>query len=161
MNELITELFEKTRDEIVEMINDEQAAADCIAHNPEVIRQYESRKREIEAKKKDLAAVLDTCTNGQGVIDKLRREWEDKLQCLAAKLDARFHMYMMQMEVEGSVKLANEGDNYKDWGMEIRVSFRKGMKLSILNANVHSGGERSVSTILFLMALQVSMASLD
>lgn len=49
--------------------------------------------------------------------------------------------------------------NFKDWGIEIRVSFREGHKLQVLSARVQSGGERSVSTIMYLMALQGMMVS--
>lgn len=58
----------------------------------------------------------------------------------------------------GEVKLAI-GDSYKKWGVEIKVRFRAeadGGKMAVLDKRVHSGGERSVSTILFLMALQVT-----
>lgn len=49
--------------------------------------------------------------------------------------------------------------NFKDWGIEIRVSFRDGVKPQVLSARVQSGGERSVSTIMYLMALQDLMVA--
>lgn len=49
--------------------------------------------------------------------------------------------------------------NFKDWGIEIRVSFRDNLKMQVLSARVQSGGERSVSTIMYLMALQGLMVS--
>jgi len=49
--------------------------------------------------------------------------------------------------------------NFKDWGIEIRVSFRGNTNLQVLSARVQSGGERSVSTIMYLMALQDMMVS--
>lgn len=49
--------------------------------------------------------------------------------------------------------------NFQDWGIEIRVSFRGNTKLQVLSARVQSGGERSVSTIMYLMALQDLMVS--
>lgn len=48
---------------------------------------------------------------------------------------------------------------FKEWGIEIRVSFRESIKLQVLSARVQSGGERSVSTIMYLMALQGMMVS--
>lgn len=59
----------------------------------------------------------------------------------------------------GEVKLAKNDSSFKKWGVEIRVRFRAeadGGKMAVLDKRVHSGGERSVSTILFLMALQVT-----
>lgn len=47
--------------------------------------------------------------------------------------------------------------NFADWGIEIRVSFRQGSELQLLDSMKQSGGERSVSTIMFLMALQDQM----
>lgn len=49
--------------------------------------------------------------------------------------------------------------NFKDWGIEIRVSFRENHQLQVLSARVQSGGERSVSTIMYLMALQDMMVA--
>ncbi len=45
------------------------------------------------------------------------------------------------------------GLQYK-YGAQIRVKFRDGEALQALNAQRQSGGERSVSTKLYLMALQ-------
>ncbi len=60
---------------------------------------------------------------------------------------------------------ANEGDaeenlgNFKEWGVQILVKFRDKSDLQVLSAQVHSGGERSVSTIMYLMAMQNMMVS--
>jgi len=43
--------------------------------------------------------------------------------------------------------------------MQIRVKFREKSDLQVLSAQVHSGGERSVSTIMYLMAMQGLMVS--
>ena len=53
----------------------------------------------------------------------------------------------------------NSIGSFKDWGIHIRVSFRENVKAQVLSARVHSGGERSVSTIMYLMALQGKMVS--
>ena len=53
----------------------------------------------------------------------------------------------------------NHLGNFKEWGVEIRVKFREKSELQVLSAQVHSGGERSVSTIMYLMAMQNMMVS--
>lgn len=58
------------------------------------------------------------------------------------------------MGCEGKVVLATE-EKFSHWGLQIQVKFRKEAELQILSQQIHSGGERSVSTILFLMGLQV------
>lgn len=151
----MAEITGKTEDEVQEMIEEEETAAANITHNPQVIRLYEQRKREIESKTKELETLLNTVNNGQEKIEKIKVDWLQKLQNLTDKVNARFSHYMRQMEVEGAVKLATAEDNFRQYGLEISVAFRKNQKMSILSANVQSGGERSVSTILYLMALQV------
>ena len=49
--------------------------------------------------------------------------------------------------------------NFKDWGIEIQVKFRGNSKFDVLSARKQSGGERSVSTIMYLMAMQDLMVS--
>lgn len=49
--------------------------------------------------------------------------------------------------------------DFANWGVEIRVKFREKSPLQVLSAHHHSGGERSVSTIMYLMALQDMMVS--
>ena len=44
--------------------------------------------------------------------------------------------------------------DYSKYGVQIRVKFRSEDELHVLDAQHQSGGERSVSTMLYLMALQ-------
>jgi len=44
--------------------------------------------------------------------------------------------------------------DFSKYGVQIRVKFRDSEELQALNAQRQSGGERSVSTMLYLMALQ-------
>ena len=71
----------------------------------------------------------------------------------ATDLSKSFEMYMKQLHCAGEVRL-QEADTYDKWGIEISVRFREGEKLSVLTATQQSGGERAVSTIMYLMALQ-------
>ena len=52
-----------------------------------------------------------------------------------------------------------EQPTFARWGLAIKVAFRDGCDLRQLDARVQSGGERSVSTIMFLMALQAHLPS--
>ena len=52
-----------------------------------------------------------------------------------------------------------EQPTFARWGLAIKVAFRDACDLRQLDARVQSGGERSVSTIMFLMALQAHLPS--
>lgn len=68
----------------------------------------------------------------------------------------------MGMESAGLVSLDPNPEDYPEFsefdkfGVMIKVKFRNSEQLQELNAQRQSGGERSVSTMLYLMALQVS-----
>ena len=47
-----------------------------------------------------------------------------------------------------------KNDDFKLWGININVKFREEDKLQRLTGNRQSGGERAVTTILYLMSLQ-------
>jgi chromosome segregation ATPase len=48
----------------------------------------------------------------------------------------------------------DESEDFDKWGINIYVKFRDNEKLQLLTGQRQSGGERSVTTILFLMSLQ-------
>lgn len=141
--------------------------ADSIVANPDVIRQYLSLKEKIEDTTADLENISGT-KNGQlaGIAEKMK-PWESSLAKHVAKINVLFTKYMSIMGCTGEVGLVKgktkdtekDDGNFKDWGIEIRVSFRENTKAVVLSARVQSGGERSVSTIMYLMALQDMMVA--
>ena len=59
------------------------------------------------------------------------------------------------MNCAGEVSL-EENEDFAKYGILIRVKFRDNEELQALNAQRQSGGERSVSTMLYLLALQAT-----
>jgi structural maintenance of chromosomes protein 5 len=70
------------------------------------------------------------------------------------ELNKLFIEYMHELGNEGRVEIEENPASLSQWGLILSVSFRKGTAPVPLKKNVQSGGERSVSTIMFLMALQ-------
>eukprot|EP00970_Alexandrium_tamarense_P017675 scaffold10604_cov268-Alexandrium_tamarense.AAC.2 len=102
---------------------------------------------------------------------KLER-WEASLTNIVTKVNSKFSAYMKEVGCAGEVRLytgdknvtENDDDSkvkysFKNWGIEILVKFREASSLQVLSAQTHSGGERSVSTIMYLMGLQNLMSS--
>ncbi len=130
-----------------------------IVDNPEALRQYEVVSKEVAALKKRHAQLQRACDSGQTDLERLAGPWAENLKNLTKRLTERFGEYMEQMGCEGKVTLDGHGgdgekEDYGAWRLQIWVKFRKETTLQPLSAKVHSGGERSVSTILFLMGLQ-------
>jgi len=72
---------------------------------------------------------------------------------------------MSEIDCSGGVELKRcdtelgSPGNFADWGVLLKVKYRDATQLSVLNAQVHSGGERSVATIMYLMALQDQLST--
>ena len=162
----LTAINVDTIDDLEALIEDCQREADAIIENPEAIRKYKDKvreKRDLEDKLEDAKNFRDTKVHH---IESTLAPWEAQLTNLMAKVDEKFSQYMAEMGFTGSVELSKgapdeKGNprNFKDWGITIKVSFRDGVKAQVLSARVQSGGERSVSTIMFLMALQDMMVA--
>jgi len=73
---------------------------------------------------------------------------------MVEKINSSFTRYMKDLNCEGEVVLGESPDSFDDFTLQINVSFRAEQGKQLLNQKVQSGGEKSVTTILFLVALQ-------
>ena len=143
-----------TRAEVVAIHDDAEQAAQAIHHNPAVILQYNERKKEIESLEASLAELEGSGGGRAAAFDAQKAAWVTRIEQMVAKLDALFTHYMTQLGNQGKVEVLRDPHSLDKWGINLLVSFRAGNALVPLNKRVQSGGERSVSTIMFLMALQ-------
>jgi chromosome segregation ATPase len=80
--------------------------------------------------------------------------WLPELQRVVGLINASFGSNFSQIGCAGEVSLGQHED-YDKFSVQIRVKFRETEELQQLTGTRQSGGERSVSTILYLIALQV------
>jgi chromosome segregation ATPase len=136
------------------------ALVQSVGDNPEVIAQYERSKREAEEKKAELEAKEAAIVQNRAGVADQRSKWTGKIKTMISKIDTDFSASYKEMGCTGEVRIGSpNGDlavpaDYNEWALLIRVSYRTNMPLSNLKADRQSGGERTVATILYLMALQ-------
>ena len=84
------------------------------------------------------------------------KPWATESNCkqLKAGFTARL-IRRFQNQVDLRIPEVNS-DDYAAYGIRIKVKFRSSETLRELTAHHQSGGERAVSTVLYMMALQVS-----
>jgi chromosome segregation ATPase len=166
----LKEQLEELPSELVELdaaIEDAEKIMKTYDANPEVMRQFERLKNEIEMIQAQLEEISNSKNAELETINKERRDWETRLENHVSKINVLFSMYMEEVGCTGEVRLTkgSQDDNdqqkskFREWGIEILVSFRNNAKAQVLSAQRHSGGERSVSTIMYLMALQDLMTA--
>ncbi|KAJ5100682.1 hypothetical protein N7456_006734 [Penicillium angulare] len=134
------------------------------------IKEYEERGLRIEKLRDKLAAFQEQLDELQGGIDEVRAIWEPRLDALISKISDAFADSFQRIGCAGQVSLdkveAESGPNgerggseFDQWSIQIHVKFREHESLSLLDSHRQSGGERAVSTIFYLMALQSLSAS--
>ena len=153
-----------------EVVEQAQAALEEVQQRIQGVHEDVNVFRNFEAKQslaERTQQQLDELTTGK---EQKRRDmmhlaepWETALEKVLNKVDKRFSKYMKELGCVGEVHLRKGAENeddeepkFEDYGVEIKVSFRDGVPPSVLSAQVQSGGERAVSTIMYLMAMQVS-----
>lgn len=153
--DLISSLQEgKTSDELGMEIDAEEAKLELIhAANPNVIREFEKRTAEILRIQKRMETSTDTLRDLTQKIEGIMGQWEPQLDQLVSTINDAFAYNFEQISCAGEVRVHKDPD-FDQWALDIMVKFRENEELQKLNAHRQSGGERAVSTIFYLMALQ-------
>ncbi|KAL7120493.1 hypothetical protein ACP275_02G126400 [Erythranthe tilingii] len=122
--------------------------------NHNILEEYESRQKKIEeledkqgTNERELNTRLDE-------INALKESWLPTLRTLVTRINETFNHNFQEMAVAGEVSLDERDTDFDQYGILIKVKFRQTGQLQVLSAHHQSGGERSVSTILYLVSLQ-------
>jgi len=86
-------------------------------------------------------------------IKDIQGAWQEKLNELVEEINQSFSRNFKEIQCQGEVVLERP-DDIAAWAIDIRVKFRSDAAQRTLNARLQSGGERSVATMLYLIALQ-------
>ncbi|KAI9331105.1 hypothetical protein BDR26DRAFT_841437 [Obelidium mucronatum] len=144
----------KSLDELQVALAQAKARADLLGNtDASIIVQFERRQKEIENMKEKHEEKEEKIAQDRATIVKIKTVWEPELRILIDRINEQFSLSLQSIGCDGEVKLAKDED-YAMWRIEIFVKFRASERLQILNKHRQSGGERSVTTITYLMALQ-------
>ncbi|XP_044899571.1 structural maintenance of chromosomes protein 5 isoform X2 [Felis catus] len=145
-----------TLDEIDALLTEERSRASCFTGlNPTVVEEYTKREEEIEQLTEELKIKKVELDKYRENISQVKERWLNPLKELVEKINEKFSNFFSSMQCAGEVDLHTENEeDYDKYGIRIRVKFRSSTQLHELTPHHQSGGERSVSTMLYLMALQ-------
>jgi structural maintenance of chromosomes protein 5 len=123
--------------------------------DPAALRNHERRCAEIRQSEAEVAQLNTKRAAVRASIDTNKALWLPKLRDIVTTINATFGDNFAAVGTAGEVMLHEaEDEDFARYAIEIRVKFRESELLQTLDANRQSGGERSVSTIIFLVALQ-------
>ncbi|EKV10025.1 Structural maintenance of chromosome complex subunit SmcA [Penicillium digitatum] len=168
---LLEELDDHDMDKLEADIDSEKARLE-LTHggSSHMIKEFEDREKSIEKLRSKLADFQGKLSELGTAIADIRKDWEPKLEALIEKISDAFSDSFRRIGCAGQVTLGKVesefGPNgepgaseFGEWSIVIHVQFREGAGLSVLDSHRQSGGERAVSTIFYLMALQSLSAS--
>ncbi|KAK2765042.1 Structural maintenance of chromosomes protein 5 [Arachnomyces sp. PD_36] len=150
--------------------------------NANVIHEFERRQVTIDQLREKLADFEKELNDLDAGIAEIREKWEPKLEAIVQRISNAFSESFAGIGCAGQVSVDkaehlipgsraarndNEADDtntttphtsnssdFDQWSIKIQVKFREHEALSVLDSHRQSGGERAVSTIFYLMALQ-------
>uniref|UniRef100_A0A8C8VFZ7 Structural maintenance of chromosomes protein 5 n=1 Tax=Pelusios castaneus TaxID=367368 RepID=A0A8C8VFZ7_9SAUR len=120
-----------------------------------VVEEYNRRAQEIQQVTEELEEKKKELEYYRQNISQVKERWLTPLKQLVEQINEKFSNFFSSMQCAGEVDLHTENEEeYDNYGIRIRVKFRSSTQLHELTPHHQSGGERSVSTMLYLMALQ-------
>ncbi|KAK0723907.1 P-loop containing nucleoside triphosphate hydrolase protein [Apiosordaria backusii] len=152
--ELTTAAQDKEVAEFEALIGAEQAKLEMIeAGNPHALEEYERYAQKIEQHRNAQENQETRLAEINAKIEEIKSQWEPRLDQLVGQINDAFSYNFEQISCAGEVGVHKDED-FDKWAIEIKVKFRQGETLQRLDQHRQSGGERAVSTIFYLMALQ-------
>ena len=153
----LTEVMPKVPEDNLEEIEGRLATVQVqlanVMADPEVIQRHKKllsdksiQEREVEEKRHEYESMQED-------VKARSRSWEEQVNGVTEKLHCQFQKYMSDLSYDGAVHLVKKG-TFDKHEMQMKVKFRENDLLTELSGHRHSGGERAVSTIMYLMALQ-------
>ncbi|CAD0084916.1 unnamed protein product [Aureobasidium vineae] len=152
--EIYTEFNKMNLDEYEAEIDSTKARLEMVhGGNPQILREYEKRAGDIERSKRKLELIENELIELQQNINEVRQKWEPELDQLIGQISDAFSENFAKINCAGQVEVYKEDDDFNRWAIQIQVEVQN-EQLSVLDSHRQSGGERAVSTIFYLMALQ-------
>jgi chromosome segregation ATPase len=124
-----------------------------IFDDPSLLGRYEALVQELSLVQQEHHRLNEDLLGYEMNLAPRMERWLLLVRSLTDKLNQAFALYMSQLGYRGEVTLREQG-KLSQYEIVLRVSYRRESNLVELSGCRHSGGERAVATIMYLMSLQ-------
>lgn len=94
------------------------------ANNPNAIRDFEKRQKDVDRLKEKIAGTEEQLGELQRRINHVRGKWEPELDKLIAEISDAFSYNFEQIGCAGEVGV-HKDDDFEQWAIQIKVKFRQ------------------------------------
>ncbi|XP_061696300.1 structural maintenance of chromosomes protein 5 isoform X2 [Syngnathoides biaculeatus] len=145
-----------TLDELDAMLNEERSRAESFPGlTKKVVEECNKQAQEIKQLEQELTEKNAALIAFRQKMSEAKEYWLTPLKQLVQQINKKFSDFFRALECTGEVDLHYDNeDEYDKYGISILVKFHESSQLHELTQFHQSGGERSVATMLYLMALQ-------
>ncbi len=144
-------------DEIDAHIHEVEAKSQCSYEvDKQVVEDFNERKKKIDILAIDCEKKEKKLNNHKNNFEQIKNDWNDQIEEMMKTISEKFSSLFRMLKCNGEVGLArpDNPEDFSQYGTCIKVSFRSDEKLQELTAWQQSGGEKSVATMLYMIALQ-------
>ncbi|KAH7646400.1 Structural maintenance of chromosomes protein 5 [Dermatophagoides farinae] len=144
-------------DEISDMIDTLKLRCEGIQDvDQSLLEDYKRYQLEIQNKYSECEKYEQQLDCRKQEINSLKPIWLTELKGLIDKINENFTKFMDHLNYSGEVYLFTGDKEYSfdDYGIRIKVKFRDAEPFKDLDVYHQSGGERSVSTMVYMLSLQ-------
>jgi len=152
-DKFIEEWVPEDLEEIEHMIDNLQLRLENISKDDSIFARYESLEKEIKGLKRKGDQQKEELEKARAEIEEKKMKWLPNIKLMANRISKAYSKHFRDMGCDGKIEV-KEDEDFEKYGLEIWVRFRRGAALQKLDKHTQSGGERSVSTMLYLLCLQ-------
>jgi len=123
----------------------------------DMVRRMKENKEKLAAARESVAKLNKDIREKTKELEELRRGWIHGVRQMVGRVGDKFADMMATLGYSGEIKLNEGGTNtldMKNYGIKILVKFRNDDTFQELSKGTQSGGEKSVTTAVYMMALQ-------
>lgn len=123
----------------------------------DIMRDYRRNERELKEKRAQIADLENQIEEIKACRDQIKKNWITKVTDVIKVIDDNYREFMRKLNYGGQVILdynKDDVDDFSAYGISIMVKYRDNEELIPLSSTRQSGGERSVATMIYMLALQ-------
>lgn len=122
-----------------------------------VLNEFNRLNEQLKDKRYKLDELQTSIKQIDDELESIKQRWVPKLQDVIESIDTNYGQFMRKLNYDGKVQLdydPQQPNNFAVYGIMILVKYRDREALIPLSSTRQSGGERSVATMIYMLALQ-------
>ncbi|ADM12689.1 chromosome segregation ATPase [Encephalitozoon intestinalis ATCC 50506] len=147
-------LLPSTMDELDEEIIKEKAQLRFYNIDHKALGEFEIREQDVKDLEENISEYSKELERTEKEGTNIRSILVSRIEEMVSRIDEQFKNLFRKAGGDGKIVFVHEGLDACKWRLNIMVKFRESDDFEVLNSHRQSGGERSVSIILFLLAIQ-------